>query len=109
MKTKVIFRKLKDGQIVAIFPEIQADENRGHCMSYIHIGQHGACSYELIRFTEPATPIEYGPLLNELVKIGYDPEVGKQISKRWFEILPQPVDYLWTSKEDMLSVLLRNL
>ena len=44
-KTKVIFRKLKDGDIIALFPELPGDMNPYHtCESYMHVGQHGAAS-----------------------------------------------------------------
>ena len=59
-KTKVIFRK---------FPEIIASPNPYQCLSYMHIGQHGAASAEPIGL--PATREECKHLLSELREIGY--------------------------------------
>lgn len=83
-KTKVIFRKFKDGDIIALFPEIQADQNYNNCQSYQHIGQHGAASYSLIDTTKPANEMEYQDLYNELTSIGYNLKIQKRINKKWF-------------------------
>lgn len=78
MKTviiEVMFRKFKDGQIIAIFPY---ETNRlGYCLSYMHVGQHSDCSTEIRHDTKPATPNEAQPLLKELRSI-YTPEDGKE-------------------------------
>jgi hypothetical protein len=67
--TKVIFRKFANGEIIALFP----NEKDYMCDSYMHIGQHSDADYPLmISKTKPATEKEYKPLLDELVKIGYD-------------------------------------
>jgi hypothetical protein len=77
--TKVIFRKFKGGEIIALFPAIVGDNNPyATCESYMHIGQHGSASVDLILSTKPAKPEEYAPLLNELKSIGYDDLVVKQ-------------------------------
>ena len=39
--TKVVFRKFKDGVVIAVFPEVSY--NYVHLMSYQHEGQHGDC------------------------------------------------------------------
>ena len=65
-----IFRKYKDGEIIALFPEI--DNGYGQCMSYLHVGQHGGAYYDLVVYsTTPATPEEYTDLKTELESIGY--------------------------------------
>jgi hypothetical protein len=84
-KTTVIFRKFKGGEIIALFPEIQADMSKGNCQSYQHIGQHGAASYDLVSNTKLATANEYGDLKKELEDIGYNLEIKKRINKRWFD------------------------
>ena len=66
---KVIFRKDKDGEIIAFFPEASA--NFGNILSYMHIGQHGEASLEFYQETKKATETEYKPLLMELKSI-YD-------------------------------------
>ncbi len=73
-KVKVIFRKVKNPytkeyEVVAFFPEIEA--NYGRILSYMHIGQHGEASLEFYQETKKATEAEYKPLLNEL-KLIYD-------------------------------------
>ena len=79
--TKVVFRKWKeDGDIIALFPEQDhksGNANPGNIMSYMHVGQHGEASVELLkddRLTR-ALPSEYADLLRELKMIGYLPEV----------------------------------
>jgi len=68
--TKVKFRKFPEGDVIALFPEEEADL-RGNCMSYMCIGQHGAASPELIEELTPATPAEYKAIKEELERIGY--------------------------------------
>lgn len=71
--TKVIFRKFRHGEIIAIFPQLPATNNiYQDCQSYMHIGQHSAADLQLAITTKPATPEEYAPLLKELQSIGYD-------------------------------------
>ena len=88
MKTKVIFRKFRSGgDILALFPEENANNDKGCCMSYQHIGQHGAASYGLTEaYTVPAKQAEYRELLNELIVIGYDLKIGQRVGKRWFQV-----------------------
>ncbi len=67
---RVVFRKWKgSGDVIAFF--LDCPETPGHCMSYEHVGQHGAAAYPHPQ-TEAATPEEYTPLLRELRSIGYD-------------------------------------
>ena len=72
MKTmKVIFRKNKDGEIIAFFPE--AKVNYGNIMSYMHVGQHCEASYLYYRDkTREAKYEEYKPLFDELSMIYND-------------------------------------
>lgn len=69
-KIKVVFRKFKDGEIIALFPSERWGRYITAC--YTHIGQHGGADPLIINDTKPATPEEYAPLLAELVAIGYD-------------------------------------
>ena len=70
--TKVIFRKFRDGEIIALFPQEPADCIGWLCMSYMHTGQHAAATPYLMYDTKPAMPWEYADLYNELKSIGYD-------------------------------------
>ncbi len=65
---KTIFRKFKDGDVVAFFPR---EFNGRMILSYQHIGQHSDAHPDLVEELEPATPAEYAPLLAELQSIGY--------------------------------------
>jgi len=80
-KTDVIFRKEKDGCIVAVFPyNIEGIYmNYAHILYYSHIGQHccGLYSYAL-KETKPATKREYSDLKYELESDGYNLNVIKR-------------------------------
>lgn len=79
--TKVKFRKwAEDGDVIALFPEqdhASGNANLGCIMSYMHIGQHGEATVDLLtdEGLVDATPAEYADLLRELKMIGYLPEV----------------------------------
>jgi len=66
---KVVFRKL-EGDIIALFPNDIFD-SKGNITSYMHIGQHGGASPELINKLPKAMPSEYKELAKELKAIGY--------------------------------------
>lgn len=81
MKTKVIFRKFKNGDIIALFPELAGTFNPDSCQSYMHIGQHGAAGSNIVQDTKPATDIEYATLQDELERdIGYDLQIIKKFT-----------------------------
>lgn len=83
MKTKVIFRKFRSGgDVVALFPEVPADSQFGHCLSYSQAGQHSAASVDLSHVTDPAKPEDYAPLKAELERIGYDLEVRQKVTRQ---------------------------
>ena len=71
----VVFRRWRDrsGDIIALFPEIPADDQGRYCQSYMQVGQHGAADYHsVIRLTAPVGPKQYAPLAEELWRIGYN-------------------------------------
>jgi hypothetical protein len=85
MKTKVIFHKMGkiNPDIVAFFPELPGDSNPHRtCLSYMHMGQHGAASLEFYRWTKPASPEEYASLKAELGSIGYNLRIGQKITRK---------------------------
>ena len=49
-KVKVIFRKDKEGNIIAFFPELRV--NYGNIASYMHIGQHSEADYWFYKETK---------------------------------------------------------
>ena len=76
-KTRVVFRKYKDGDILALFPELS--EGGAAVESYMRIGQHSSADYNhCIRTTKPATPKEYKNLAIELTSIGYNLLIRKR-------------------------------
>ena len=78
----VVFRKEKDGSILAVF-EGHWSVSKRELATYSHIGQHGPCSYDYyIKRTTPATPEEYAPLLNELKGVGYVGQFSLNVVKR---------------------------
>jgi hypothetical protein len=75
----VVFRKFDGGDIIALFPHEDYNNDGSLCLSYQHVGQHAGADYNAcMKITVPATEQEYKPLLNELVKIGYDLKVQKR-------------------------------
>ena len=82
-KLPVIFRRFKEGDIIALFPGQTGTNDSSTCNSYQHIGQHGSASVNLSNATTPAKYAEYLPLLRELRQIGYrDMEVVKRFTAK---------------------------
>lgn len=77
--TTVIFRRFKDGEIIALFP-YEIVTKRGEIQSYMHIGQHGGADPFIIHETKLASPIEYADLQRELESIGYVLDIKKRMS-----------------------------
>ncbi len=81
MKTKVIFRtwNAEPHTVIALFPREPGDSNPETCMSYEHIGQHGAAHFvQVMGATHRASKREYTELLTELESIGYDLTVAQR-------------------------------
>jgi len=77
--TEVVFRKEKDGSILAVFPYIIHHGITVTC--YAHIGQHSACLYSeyAMQCCKPATAAEYKDLFDELENsVGYRLKVVKR-------------------------------
>lgn len=72
MKTEIVFRKNKTGDITAVFLNEAFKHYGNSLVCYAHIGQHGECSMDwLYQDTMPATKEEYQDLFKELTII-YD-------------------------------------
>ena len=70
--TTVVFRKWKNGDIIALFPDEPWSQSNYMTTSYMHVGQHGAAYYTaVIAETSLAHDNEYKDLLSELKAIGY--------------------------------------
>ena len=80
MKTRVIFRKFPEGDVIALFPEEKAD-SQYHCNSYQQIGQHSPASAALCYQLEKATHQEFAPLKAELERLGYNLTVCQRVSQ----------------------------
>jgi hypothetical protein len=86
-KLSVLFRRYGNGDIIAIFPEEVAGELARFCMSYEHVGQHGACDpRHVVAHTSPAKPSEYRDLLKELRTIGYSVRVIKRLHRSFLQM-----------------------
>ena len=84
-KTKVIFKKFrKEGDIIAFFPEMVASLTPCDCLTYMHVGQHGAGSTMLTNVV-PAKPSEYAYLKAELEEMGYNLDIKKKFTRKDFE------------------------
>ena len=82
---KTIFRKFKDGSIIALFPhDFYNQFDVDSINSYMHVGQHSEADYShIMATTKPATEKEYKDLLLELENIGYEIEpIDKRHLKR---------------------------
>lgn len=83
--TKVVFRKFKEGDIIALFPEILGTYDPRTCMSYQHIGQHGSADTAIINDTYPARVNESDDLFQELTAIGYNLKEYKKVTRKMTE------------------------
>lgn len=80
-KTVVVFREYKDGDVLALFPEVEHNWKMGLCESYQHIGQHGGADYShCIRITKPAK--DFSKLQNELERMGYNLDIKKKFIRK---------------------------
>ena len=85
-KTKVIFRAWNVGKfrgdVIALFPELPGTRSPCSCMSYEHIGQHGAADYEHV--IASTRPILFGhecrSLASELRGLGYNLDIVQRCS-----------------------------
>ena len=76
-RTRVIFRKYPNGEIIALFPDME--ESYSTIGSYLHVGQHGDADYSWVtQNTKLATPLEYADLERELTGMGYRLKITKR-------------------------------
>lgn len=88
-KTIVIFRKWPlrhGGDVIALFPCLPGSSDSGQsCLSYQHVGQHGAALGELHNETHVASPAEYESLKRELEGLGYNLDVRKRSHPSYYQ------------------------
>lgn len=105
---KVVFRAFRNGDIIALFPEIPANDDAGCCSSYIAIGQHGAATIlgpgSIIRFTRPARPNEYTGLRQELAGIGYRLHVKEHITTRDHDKRQKEIQNQWKNPNEKVKL-----
>lgn len=77
LPVNVAFRKFPDGDVIAFISGYPCNDRT--VMSYMHIGQHGEASTELLDDLESVSEDDYKDLLNELRNIGYDVTVVDKI------------------------------
>lgn len=71
--TAVIFRKWRNGNIIALFPYMPGTNSPYTCGSYEHVGQHGAATPDyVVSLTTPANPEECAALKRELESKPYE-------------------------------------
>ena len=80
MAEKVVFRKFKEGDIIALFPRLPGTNDPYTCESYMHFGQHGSADPAIVNITKLATPAEYTPLAKELRSIGYKLDIRTKVT-----------------------------
>lgn len=82
--TLVIFRRFptsQGGEIIALFPELPGTNSPATCSSYMHTGQHGAATSDLVRSTRPASPEEFAALKCELESLTPTPYTLKTVKR----------------------------
>lgn len=82
MKTLVIFRTFKEGDVIALFPEEPGTNDIRTCLSYQRVGQHGSADVAITRSTRPSTPKEICDLACELRGLGYDLKAARRFTRR---------------------------
>ena len=85
--TKVIFRKYRNGDVIAVFPEIPTDLYSYDCLSYMTIGQHAACNW--LAILEMTTPCkDANRMIDELEnRYGYRLDIKQKYSRKMLENL----------------------
>lgn len=109
-KTKVIFRKFPDGEVIALFSELPGDMKVSHCLSYLHIGQHDCADTSIYYDTKPIkfADIEGQNAINflwrELRSIGYNLTVvsrfSYQMDQKRIAALHPKHEHVWIKFED---------
>src|SRR5512135_1912758 len=86
-KTKVLFRYWRGG-VIALFPQIASTVDKPQfCLSYAHVGQHGAADCSgIICASRPATRAEYRDLAAELRCIGYKLDIRQRTGRADYEM-----------------------
>lgn len=81
-KDRVIFKLTPgDKQVIAFLPDYQ---EYTQIMCYMHVGQHGTASLEFYWECTPARPDQYAALKAELESIGYNLDVKRRLSSKWY-------------------------
>lgn len=86
-RTVVVFRRWRDGDVIALFPERATDPVGHYCDSFQHLGGHSAADpVAIVAQTTPATPDEYRELAEELTMgYGYNLAPRLKITSQMFQ------------------------
>ena len=77
----VVFRRWKNGGLIALFPELPADIFGDFCDAYETVGQHGGADYHgVIQQTKPCSVSDAANLAAELRTIGYELKPMRRVS-----------------------------
>lgn len=80
--TDVVFRKFKEGDIVALLPH-EVCTHKGDITSYMHVGQHSSADYGyVVSITKLANEDEYKALKSEMEDLGYNFNVIKKQNRK---------------------------
>jgi hypothetical protein len=102
--TIVIFRRWKKlnpvfDPVIAMFPREPAGRCDASCLSYEHVGQHGAADYHhVMSRTIVAEPAEYAPLKHELEQRGYRLVVRKRASWKDHQARRNAQQRVWSGR-----------
>lgn len=96
--TAVVFRKYKDGDVIALFPyDIETLDGEVGC--YMHVGQHGSADYHgVIAVTKPASEVEYADLKRELESNPYQYKF-KVLRKASGRLYSKAVNEMWARRK----------
>lgn len=76
----VVFRIDREGDLFALFPEL--DEGNGRCACYVSVGGHTAAPYGAsVNASRPARPEEYAAMKTELERAPYNYKLT--VRQRW--------------------------
>ena len=103
--TTVVLFRILDGDVIAVFPEMPGDSQGLMMNSYMHVGQHGAASADIIDRTKPATPEQYEPLRRELEAIGYVLDIRQRTPKDAADKRRQAVKYEWSWTGPLVKII----
>ena len=91
--TKVIFRKTRTGEIIALFPELPGTSQwYADYLSYQSNGQHAPARIDIHQHTKYATRLEAEPLVRELTSLGYRLDIVQRFTAQHLSARKAAID-----------------